>query len=66
MSDLHVLVVDDIRKVIGGKPVSLDDDKVFRRGSLPRDAVDEIDEAGARVGAEKADGMRLAVACSLF
>lgn len=66
MGDLHVPVIDDIGKVVGGKSIPLDYDKLFGGVAFPGGAVDEICKAHGFVGAEEPDGMGLAFAGALI
>lgn len=66
MGNLHVPVIDDIGKVVGGKSIPLDYDKLLGGVAFPGGAVDEIGKADGFVGAEEADGMRLAFAGALI
>jgi hypothetical protein len=62
MGNLHVPVIDNIGKVVGGKSIPFDYDKLLGGVAFPGGAVDKIDKARDFVGAEEPDGMRLAFA----
>lgn len=66
MGNLHVPVIDDIGKVVGGKSIPLDYDKLLGGVAFPGGAVDEIDKAHGFVRAAESDGMELAFAGALI
>ena len=56
MGDLHVLIVNNVGKVIGGKAIPLHDDKVLLRDGLLEAMVDNVVEGDGLLGALEPHG----------
>jgi hypothetical protein len=66
MGDLHVLVVDDVGKVIGGEAVGLDNNVIIFRYGLLEGVVDQVLDLGWRLRAAEAHNKGLPFAGAVF
>jgi len=66
MGDLHVVIVDDIGKVVSGEAVTLHDDKVLLGILIPEAAVDDVLDEESLLAALEANGVRVTPVCAVI